>query len=412
MSKERILADLGPVFDSHEHFGYFDGYSPARPERALKDIINGAYMSAGNVDASDHAGLCKALARFVGSDRFQSFRLGLKALYGDDIYPLSPRVVGQIDQKVRTAHASGDHAFKILKEHMRVSRAILDVPPHVWRAWRDPILGTTIRIDDTACPFVPDHVNGDYRASGMAASEVGGYAAEKGLEIGTLDGFDDALEKYVCSLRGDAVAVKIGTAYRRGVDYAVEENRDGGVRGIYQRLPARGASFTPAEMARWSDYVTTFLLSYAMAEGLPVQVHTGLATMEGTSPLNLVPIMKSFPAVRFFLFHGGYPFHHVLPGVLDVCKNAHADLCWMPILSQQATRELLVELLAMGQADRVVAFGGDCTAPEGSLGALAVLEDILCDVLAGMVAAGKVTHADAVDIGNRVIGENGTSAFR
>ncbi|MEX2684898.1 MAG: hypothetical protein Q6373_025210 [Candidatus Sigynarchaeota archaeon] len=139
MSKDRIIADLGPVFDSHEHFGYFDGYSPAKPERTLKDLINGAYMATGAVDASDYPGICKALAGFVGSDRFQSFRLGMKALYGEDLYPMSPRVAERVDAKVRVAHESGDHAFRILKEHMQVSRAVLDVPPRAWRAWKHGI---------------------------------------------------------------------------------------------------------------------------------------------------------------------------------------------------------------------------------------------------------------------------------
>ncbi len=412
MSKEQILSELGPVFDSHEHFGYFDGFSPAKPERTLKDLVNGAYMSAGPADASDYAGLCKALAAYVGSDKFQSFRLGVKALYGDDIYPLSPRVAGLLDSKVRAAHASGDCTFRILKEHMNVRRVVLDVPPRAWRAWKHPLLGTTIRLDETICPFVHDYATGNYYVSAMIDTQIGGYAADKGLDIGTLDGFDDALERYVTSLREDAVAIKIGTAYKRGIDFSVEENRDGGIEAIYKKSLARNVRFTQGEMARWSNYVTTFLLSYAMAEGLPVQVHTGLATMEGTSPLHLVPIMKSFPAVQFFLFHGGYPFHNVVPGVLDICKNAHTDLCWMPILSQQATRSLLVELLAMGHADRVIAFGGDCTAPEGSLGALIVLKEILGDVLATMVAEGKINHADAADIGNRIIGQNGMHSFR
>jgi hypothetical protein len=377
----------------------------------LKGLVNCAYMATGDIKDSDYPGICNALSQYVGSDRFQSFRLGLKAMYGDDIYPLSPHVSGTVDAKIRAAYVDGNHTFRVLKEKMMVSSAVLDVPPAVWHSWKHPMLGTTIRLDETACPFVHDYIRDEYHVSNLISTQVEDYATEHGIDIGTLDRFDDTLERYVTSLRDDAIAIKIGTAYKRGIDYRVEENVDGEIDEIYKKYRARNACFSPAEMNRWSNYVTTFLLSYAMAENLPVQVHTGLATMEGTTPLNLVPIMKSFPAVQFFLFHGGYPFHHTLPGVLDICQNAHADLCWMPILSQQATRELLVELLAMGHADRIIGFGGDCTAPEPSLGALSVLKDILGDVLANMVDSGKVRIADAIDIGNRIIGENGRRDF-
>ena len=42
--------------------------------------------------------------------------------------------------------------------------------------------------------------------------------------------------------------------------------------------------------------------------GLVVQVHTGMARLHGSQPVDLDPLLAEYPAVTFDLFHGGYPW--------------------------------------------------------------------------------------------------------
>jgi hypothetical protein len=373
----------------------------------LKDVINCAYM---HVDAGDYENMRTELSRYVGSDRFNAFRAGIQHVYGMDIYPLDAGLLEQLDEAVTQAYENGKHTGAVLQDVMHVASVILDVPPKIWYAWKDPLFNTTIRIDEIIFPFAHNYARGDYGVS-TVTTQMDEYRRENCMDLDSLEDFDDALEKYVASLQDDAACIKIGTAYSRGLDFRVEENRDGTIGSIYQKTRQPGARLSATEAMRWSNYVVTFLLSYALAERLPVQVHTGLATMEGTSPLAMIPIMKSFPDVQFYLFHGGYPFHDILPGVLDACKNAHVDLCWMPILSQHATRSLLKELISMGHAERVIAFGGDCVSVEGSAGALALTKQIVSSVLGDIVDQGSITGGDAIDLANTLLFENGRRSF-
>ena len=164
-------------------------------------------------------------------------------------------------------------------------------------------------------------------------------------------------------------------------------------------------------MRRWGNYVVTSLLEYARKEKLPVQIHTGMASVVETSPIYLMDIMRKFSDVKFDLFHGGYPFHHTIPGILTQRYNAHVDLCWMPILSKSATKRLLTELIEMNCTDKVFAFGGDCENLEGTYGALLSIKDILAEVLVDFIEAKKFSFSDAVDIGNKMLYENPKRIF-
>jgi predicted TIM-barrel fold metal-dependent hydrolase len=162
---------------------------------------------------------------------------------------------------------------------------------------------------------------------------------------------------------------------------------------------------------RWGNYVVTFLMSYATIERMPVQIHTGLATMVETDPRYLIDLMKSFPGVQFDLFHGGYPYFHNVPGILSQINNAFIDLCWMPIISWNATKDLLRECLEWSNQKRIIAFGGDCRSAEGSIGGLISMKNLVSEVLAEFVDANRITLEDAIEIGKDVFYDNPKKLF-
>jgi hypothetical protein len=171
--------------------------------------------------------------------------------------------------------------------------------------------------------------------------------------------------------------IKIGSANERSIHILYERNEEGKISEIYKKIQKKEGFINEKEMRRWGNYVVTSLLEYAKKEKMPVQVHTGLATMVKTNPLYLLNIF-----------------------------NAYVDLCWMPILSQSATKRLLYELIEMNCTDKVFAFGGDCENLEGTCGSLLLIKDILAGVLVDFIEAKKFSFSDAVDIGNKMLYEN------
>jgi len=219
------------------------------------------------------------------------------------------------------------------------------------------------------------------------------------------------LEDQYNKLNERAIAVKIGVAYNRPIDFKLEENDDGKINELFARLKEKNVKFTQNEMIRWGNYIVTHLLGFANFKHLPVQIHTGLAYLEGSNPINLAPIMRAFPGVNFCLFHGGYPFHDQLAGLLYSVPNAYADLCWMPILNHKAAKSLLSDLISVKAGFRTFAYGGDTQTLEGSIGALITIKKILAKVLSRKIEEGKLIKEDAIELGNAMLYDNAANLF-
>jgi predicted TIM-barrel fold metal-dependent hydrolase len=159
-------------------------------------------------------------------------------------------------------------------------------------------------------------------------------------------------------------------------------------------------------MERWGNYIVTFLLGFANVEQIPVQIHTGLALMEHSNPTNLVELTRLFGGVKFAFFHGSYPWHTLLPGIIYSRENVWADLCWMPILNQDATGQIMNDLISLGRSYRILGYGGDCQTMEGSIGALVKFKQILTKVLFEKIIKAKLTESEAIETGNIILSGN------
>ncbi len=408
----RILVALNHAFDTHEHFGYQHTSTLDDHVRGIDFAFQHSYMGLG-LPAGEPVGfdkILKSASRFIGSDKFEALRSSLLDLYSIDIYPLDPASLQAVDAKMRDAHGDKDFIIRVLKERDGIDGVVLDVPADCWKGWDHPLFKMTMRCDDTIFPFVQNRP-GAFKANPEGTGQVQSFASSRGLELGSLDAFDDAMEQWLDHLRPRACAVKIGAAYQRSIDFELEENDDGRIGAIYKQIVAGTGKFSGTDVKRWGNYIVSHLAGYAQVEGLPVQVHTGLASIVGTNPVSLAPLLSAWPGVTFDLFHGGYPYHHEITGVLGRFHNAHVDLCWMPILSRDATKHLLKECIAMGVSDRVLAFGGDCVCVEGSHGALLGTKEILASVLADLVSTRNLAFDDALSLGLSMLHDNAARVY-
>ncbi|MFX1288310.1 MAG: amidohydrolase family protein [Promethearchaeota archaeon] len=405
MLKDKLISEWVQIFDTHEHFGDIGNYSPQKPTIDLAKVLKGAYMYV----PRNLRRMSEILHRNIGSNALHSLRLAFKQLYDIDILPIKPEKLKRLNNIIKEAYEDSNYIYDTLTQKLNITDIILDIKPDLWEDWKHPIVQTTIRIDEVTFPFVKVETY-KYR-SWTANHQIEQYAEKINKSLSTLEDFDDVLEEYFNSLRYMANTIKIGSAYERSIHFLYEKNNDGKITEIYNKIQKKEELITEKEMRRWGNYVVTSLLEYARKEKLTVQVHTGMASMVETSPIYLMDIMRKFSDVKFDLFHGGYPFHHTIPGILTQRYNAHVDLCWMPILSQSATKRLLIELIEMKCTDKVLAFGGDCENIEGTYGALLLIKDILAEVLVEFIKVKKFSFNDAVDIGNKMLYENPKRIF-
>ncbi len=405
MLKDKLISEWVQVFDTHEHFGDTWVYSPQKPTIDLAKIFKGAYFYL----PRNIKKMCEFLQKGLGSDALNSLRSAFIQLYDIDILPIKPEKMVLLNNKIKEAYQDSNYIYDTLTQRLNLTNIILDIKPQFWELWKHPIAQTTIRIDEVTFPFTKVDTY-EYRPR-KATNQIEQYSEKINNSIDTLDDFDDVLEKYFNSLRYMANTIKIGSAYERSIHFLYENNEDGEITKIFNIIKKNEVKIREREMRRWGNYVVTSLLEYARKEKLPVQIHTGLASMVETNPLYLLDIMRKFSDVKFDIFHGGYPFHHTIPGILTQRYNAYVDLCWMPILSQSATKRLLRELIEMNCSNKVFAFGGDCENLEGTCGALLQIKDILADVLVEFIDARKFSLSDAVDIGNKMLYENPKKMF-
>lgn len=412
MHKERIIDELSLVFDTHEHFGYYNPqFTLHSKENSLSYILRGCYLGVGKPDSTDYQEICDGLQHFRGSDALYAMRYGLKKLYDIDIYPLNPKTLQNIDLRIHEAYSqSPNYTFDVLTKHMKITDVILDIPPHLWANWEDKLFSKTIRIDEIICPFQKHRID-VYRFDPHAFSVLENYCQKKGMKLTSLSNFEDVLDQYLQELSRTARVIKIGVAYSRSIHFIPNENDNREITELFSRMQDPRSHFSEQEMRKWGDFVVTMLLGFANVENMPVQIHTGLALMEGSNPVNLVEMMRMYGGVRFALFHGSYPYHNLLPGIVYGRSNTYADLCWMPILNQHATKQLLYDMIAVGAWKHTFAYGGDCQSVEGSYGALLVLKELLAEVLLDFVEKGKLTFEDSIEIGQSMLYSNALSFF-
>jgi len=217
------------------------------------------------------------------------------------------------------------------------------------------------------------------------------------------------------------VPLKLPIAYDRGLDFEPPPRQQ--ACQAFARLPAgekgqtsppppaaspsnapTGSQVPPAALGLDLDDVRSFqnalffhLCEIAAELDLPLQIHTGTGQGWRTQAGWLRPAIERHPATRFVLLHGSYPWIAELPPLVQRFPNVYPDLSMLPLVSSQAARWLLHELIESAPADRP-AWGCDTWTPEESYGARLAFQHVFSAVLAEKVAAGYLHRQDALQI--------------
>lgn len=225
------------------------------------------------------------------------------------------------------------------------------------------------------------------------------------------------------------VALKIPIAYDRGLDF--EPTPRDQARRAFARLTAieKDTAFTAPAAASSSNAPTGSLVppeALGLDQGdvrsfqnalffhlcevaaeldLPLQIHTGTGQGRRTHAGWLRPAIERCPATRFVLLHGSYPWIEELPPLVQRFPNVYPDLSMLPLVSSQATRWLLHELIESAPADRP-AWGCDTWTPEESYGARLAFQQALAGVLAEKITNGYFGRSEARQVIENILFRN------
>ena len=197
--------------------------------------------------------------------------------------------------------------------------------------------------------FAPSLRLDHYIAVGSRADLVD-LEEESGVAIHSLDDLATAMQATLQTyISNGAVAVKSVLAYRRTLRYDKVTHHEAEVafNRIAQHL-GEGPSW--AEAKPLQDYMMHQVIRAAIQAGLPIQIHTGLQEgneniITNSRPTHLVNLFIEYREARFDLFHGGYPYVDELATLAKNFANVYPDLCWVHLISPEAGRRQLHELI-------------------------------------------------------------------
>ncbi|MCD6291436.1 MAG: amidohydrolase family protein [Anaerolineae bacterium] len=400
--RDRLAAvfDDTPIIDTHEHLRT-DGdhaFNHMGLETVLRGyfgwVVPGAANEEGLSPEAWWTRLRPALDRRRNLAFYRFLLPAFRDLHGLQDDELTDENWETLDQRIRDAYQDPSWFRHVLQERAHIQTILHD--PY-WKVGdgrpEQPFYRVALRINSLLYGYNRDARDHNGNTPYTVAERLG-------LEVDTFDDYLALCEAFVRhGLEQGAVCLKGAIAYDRSLDFQPTP-KDVAARAFGH--PSE--DLTPGEVKAFQDYIVFFLAEQARAHNVPFQIHTGLARLDGSRAMFLIPLIQAFPDVRFVLMHGNYPWIHDLAGLVLSFPNVYLDLVWLPILSPTAARRALHEYLEVAPADRIT-WGGDCWTAEETYGALIYMRDLLLDVLTEKVQSGYFGEALARDLIRRILHE-------
>ena len=232
------------------------------------------------------------------------------------------------------------------------------------------------------------------------------YASRKGVSTKTFDEFLAAVDMiFRDAVAADAVCLKSTQAYQRTLDYAKVTKAEAAA--IYGK-PSTETS--KEQQKAFEDFMFWHICKLSAKHGLPFQVHTGDARIQGSNPMLLVDVIAANPQTKFILFHGGYPWIGETGAIAMKHRNVWIDSCWLPTLSYTMAKRAYQEWLEAVPSDRIM-WGADTVDAEGIYAATEFTRQCLTEALAEKVLRRELEEEHANQIGRQVMRGNALKLF-
>lgn len=321
----------------------------------------------------------------------------LQELYGIK-EPLSADNWDMYSQCIRKAHEDENYHMEVLREKCNYAKVVLDA---YWQPGSDnghpDIFTPTFRINMFMFGYSKEAVdhngNNPYLVYGKHFTDINEYIVF-------------VRECIIAKKNQGCVALKNALAYDRELDFneAVKERAQ-------KAMSCDENLRTEEDIKAFQDYVFFKICEIAAELDMPVQCHTGLGQLKGTSAMALREVIEKNPDTKFVLFHGSYPWLDDLNGLVHYYPNVYPDICWLPIISTSAAERMLHELIEVSTIDRIC-WGCDTWTSEESYGALLAARHVLKKVLSCKIDEGYLTLDDAKAVAKNILYNNAAKLYK
>jgi predicted TIM-barrel fold metal-dependent hydrolase len=232
------------------------------------------------------------------------------------------------------------------------------------------------------------------------------FAKDHNIEVKSLDDYLTLLDVLFKEARDrGAVCLKSTLAYERPIRFErVDKERAAAIFGKPR------SSLKSDEIRAFEDFIFWQLTALSAKYGLPFQIHTGDARIEGSNPIQLVDLIHANPRTKFVLFHGGYPWIGETEAIAMRYANVWVDSCWLPTINYTMAKRAYHEWLDVIPSNRIL-WGADCNHAEGIYGATEFTRRCLAEVLAEKTDRADLHEDHALHIGKQILRENALALF-
>ena len=336
----------------------------------------------------------------------QALSIAIQDIYGVD--QISGATLPEINRRIEAANQPGLYE-EILVRRSNIAYSVLD---DYWNA-------APVRPDPR---FFVCARKFDRFVAPQSVSDIRNLEELTDVSITGLAGLKRAMEtSFQQSLDIGMVAVKSTLAYNREIHYAEVAERDAesslqSLLGASRTPPAAFRSRVERPFRPLEDHMFHHLIGLAAAQGVPVQIHTGLHAgngnfIENSKPTHLTNLFFLFPQVQFDLFHMSYPYQGEAAAIAKVFPNVYIDLCWAHIISPSAARHALHEMLDTVPSNKIFGYGGDYRYPELSYAHAKMARRNIAQVLAEKVSEGSCSGEEALELGRKLLHDNPDALF-
>jgi predicted TIM-barrel fold metal-dependent hydrolase len=210
--------------------------------------------------------------------------------------------------------------------------------------------------------------------------------------------------------RNGAVCLKNVLAYSRSVYF---EDID---YSIASRVFNKPGALNEVEKKQLQDFTFHHIIQQAIKLDMPIQIHTGYLAgnrgwLDNGQPMKLLNLFLDYPAAKFVLFHGGYPWTGDFVALGKQFSNVYLDLVWLPQISKTEAISTLHEMLDAVPYNKIM-WGGDVLIIDDAVGSLEIGKEVVATVLSERVENGSMTEEMAFDISRRIFRDNAIELYR
>lgn len=421
----KAYIDQIKVINTHEHQQLIP--EPEREKVNVFTLIKKSYLNADLISAGspkldsgliadgDYEKLWERYGRYLDFTRDTSYYRhlvdGFRILYGFNEIYFTKDNIKELSSLVRRNYLNFDEWYD--QAFQKANFELMFIDP-----WWDQFKTDSFYKHFAMAMRLDQYINSISERSRLEKTDASTFnnpfyqAKKENYEIRTLEDYlafaDQWFQKFVAK---KAVCAKTANAYERNIYYEDVPFKEA------ESLFARPSDkLTPGQKKRLQDFMFHWCIQKCIEYDLPIQIHTGYLagnrnTLEKGKPMKLNNIFLKYREAKFSLFHGGYPWYTEIGALAKSFPNVYIDIVWLPQISREASVAALHQWLDCTPYNKFF-WGGDCSIIEGSAGAVEYGRDVLAQVLAERVDAGRMSIELAKEIAVKILRKNAIRVFK